>query len=377
MRELRQPRTRSRLPWLALAVLVGCDRSDDRWSGPRETSGRDAGAVVSADLAYNGNPGGTPDPGDPGEPGTCGTGQPDTEGLWCPCAKQYLLILDFRSGWWTAGGGFNFYTIVMPFLAKICGGTKLEYHHYEAAQPAANGNPPTPQTQWQCLYDGPAGSCTNGGFQDILSSIVEQDWTKFTQIWILSGDKEDPSDIGDGDAIFKAALAKTANACTPFLLGAGDGFITHGNVAANAIGLGGDVFAKDNPAAFFEWFGFPPTISTHLTVGKELTADPLFTSADIIADKLTRLIQTTRGDRLLPNALMTVVGKDTQGRPQIAYGRIPINGTPGRPFVLEAGMQRYYALGLNDPKTGYLLKNLVKYLGSVGCKSTEEGWPIQ
>src|SRR5581483_2418017 len=113
---------------------------------------------------------------------------PSTDGLPCPANKQYLLILDFRSGWWTAGGGATFYTVVMPFLSSTCGGVQLEYHHYEAAQMG------TPQTQWYCTYDGGKGSCNSGGFQDILSTIIEQDWTRFTQFWILSGDKEDPSD---------------------------------------------------------------------------------------------------------------------------------------------------------------------------------------
>jgi len=356
-----RPRLLARALVLIVSALVACGPAGRGASGDG-LGDASTGTVASPDGAGDNNNGGGGEFG----PTSCGPATPDTEGLPCPCMKQYLLILDFRSGWWSGGGGFTFFNVVMPFLGTICGGTKLEYHHYEAAQPAANCNPATPQTEWSCLYDGATGSCTNGPFQDIVSSVVEPDWSKFTQIWILSGDKEDPTDIGDGDAIYKAALAKTANACTPFLLGVGDGFITHGNVAANAIGLGGDVFAKDNPAGFFEWFGFPPTITSHLTVGKELVNDPLFTNASPIADQLSRVIQTTRGDRLLANPLK---------RPQIGYGRIPIANTPGRPFVLEAGMQRYYALGLNDANTGHLLKNLVKYLGSVGCKSTEAGWP--
>ena len=77
----------------------------------------------------------------------------------------------------------------------------------------------------------------------------------------------------------------------------------------------------------------------------------------------------------LARVAVTVVGHDTLGRPQIGYGRIPITNTPGRPFILDAGMQRYYALGLNDTKTGILLKNIVKSLGSIGCRSQEPGWP--
>ncbi len=352
-----------RLCALLLVAALGCAVSRPRQQqGPDDMAlGPTPGDPDAATVGNNGgDDGGGEFPNPPGGPG-----------LPCPGAKQYLLILDFRSGWWTGGGGATFSSVVMPFLAGTCGGTRIEYHHYEAAQMG------TPQTQWVCTWDGPKGSCSSGGFQDVLSSIIEQDWTAFTQFWILSGDREDPSDIGDGDMIYKLAVDKTADSCTPFLLGVGDGFITHGNVAANAIGLGGDVFAKDQPAGFFEYFGVGLAVTSRLTVGKELVADPLFNGVPDVADKLSIDfgIKSTQGDRLLANQLVTVIGHDTLGRPQIGVGRVPVANTPGRPFVLDAGLQRYYSLGLNDMNTGLFLRNIVKYLGSVGCKSGEPGWP--
>src|SRR5258708_13491125 len=62
----------------------------------------------------------------------------------CPARAQYLLILDFRSGWWNGGGGGGysptfpagmaerkdgFAPTIFPLITATCPGTRLEYHH--------------------------------------------------------------------------------------------------------------------------------------------------------------------------------------------------------------------------------------------------------
>jgi hypothetical protein len=76
--------------------------------------------------------------------------------------------------------------------------------------------------------------------------------------------------------------------------------------------------------------------------------------------------QATHGDSLAQSSAYTIIAHDSGGRPAIAVGETDLPGNGTRPFVLDAGFQRYYAVGSGDG-TSTLLGNLLMYLGNVGC----------
>jgi hypothetical protein len=98
-----------------------------------------------------------------------------------------------------------------------------------------------------------------------------------------------------------------------------------------------------------------------------------------IVDRVSNgIMQQAKGDGLAPGVaqpnIYDVIATDSAGSPTIAVGAAKVSGDGYRPFVFDSGWQRMYALG-QDPGTDQYLKNLVMYMGLVGCKAAPIGPP--
>jgi hypothetical protein len=69
---------------------------------------------------------------------------------------------------------------------------------------------------------------------------------------------------------------------------------------------------------------------------------------------------------LVSNPLVNVIAHDSAGRPAIGVGQLMLPNGDKRPFVIDAGMQRYYGQHVL-PDTLVLLKNIRRYLATAGC----------
>lgn len=330
----------------------GASSAGSAGSGSSGNAGSMGGNSGASGSLSGGNGGSSPDIPIPNE-------------LSCPSVPQEILILDFRSGWWSGGGGGQFGPTPLQAIAQTCADISVEYHHFEVSQ------------RFKCLYSTAGGP----GCQDIFESLPatseailalfeKPSWDDYTQVWVLSGSELDSTDVTVTDALFHHFLDQTKGSCTPVLIGAGDGFITHGNSVANELGLG-QVFTTEFAMPGFFSVGFDPAVKVDslMLPGTELADHVLFQDVDSLADAVSNGFQSTHGDSLadLP-ATYQVIAHDATGRPAIGIGLIPVEGSADRPFILDSGFQRYYGMTLVKG-TQTLLQNFVKYLGSVGCKA--------
>lgn len=285
--------------------------------------------------------------------------------LVCPVVPQEILVLDFRSGWWSGGGGGQFGPIPLQAMAQTCNDITVEYHHFETG------------VRVKCLYTTSGGTgCQEIGEappatpEAILSLFEKPSFDEYTQVWILSGSALDSTDVSLTGALFDHFLEQTTGSCTPVLIGAGDGFVTHGNSVAAELGLG-QVFTTELALPGFFSVAMEPivTVDTLMMPGTQLATHVLFQDVDSIADQVSTISQSTHGDSLIPQpAVYDIIAHDTSGRAAIAVGKLAVAGGEDRPFLLDAGFQRYYGMD-SVGGTQTLLQNMVKYLGSVGCKA--------
>jgi hypothetical protein len=128
------------------------------------------------------------------------------------------------------------------------------------------------------------------------------------------------------------------------------------------------------------WIYGPDIVARSTMRGTQLMPHVLFTGVDSLADVIERTVGdgTVTGDALTNNPIVQVIARDNTGAASIGVGRVPATKDLrwGRPFVIDAGLQRYYVVD----KSAYhgtlqFLPNLTNYLGSVGCKSDEEPVP--
>ena len=310
------------------------------------------------------------------------------------CSKpQHILILDFRSGWWNGSGGggampyispptgFNgvdaggytrddaangFSPTIFPLIANSCPGTRLEYHHFLA----------DPWGVLVCNYPAPAGQPMCVGSPTSASvAFGESDWNNYSQIWVLSGSELDVSDITAASALFKKIITASKTTCLPFFVGLGSGFVDHGNRVGELLGIG--EIATTNLAKPNFWVYRADAVAVSTIKRTELRTHVLFSGVDFLADVIKHDVgdATIEGDALIDNPLVEVIAKDNANRPSIGVGRIAATQDLkwGRPFVLDAGMQRFFLVGRPEHKgTLQYLRNLTNYLGSVGCKSDEK-----
>jgi hypothetical protein len=350
------------LPLVVLAAACGSSEQRRGWDGqPGVPASGSAPSFSSSNNDAN--------KGDSGEAPGAATYIPPTE-LGCSSRAQEILILDFRSGWWAGGGGGPFTGTALTAVVGACPATKVDYHHFET------------QMHLKCVYrSGNGGGCVDLNpavtVTDIIQSFEEKSAADYTQIWVLSGSDQDKSDIPVGDALFQGVFNDTKGACIPMLVAAGDGFVTHANSIAADFGIGQAFKSRTNPPSFFS-VGLSQAHSTATIAAPKLTQHLLFQNVPSITDSVANSIQHARGDTLAASApgpaIYDVIAQDSDGNPTIAVGAAKLAGDGYRPFIFDSGWQRMYTLG-QDPGTDQYLKNLVMWMGLVGCKAAPIGPP--
>ena len=169
-----------------------------------------------------------------------------------------------------------------------------------------------------------------------LALFEKPHWDDYTQVWILSGSELDAADVELTGARFDMFLTETQGSCIPLLLGAGDGFITHGNAIAAELGIGeaAPPSSTSNCPGFFKVSGPISAINveTRMFAGKELSPHALFENVSSIADVMSTYGEGTHGDSVAEvGTTYQVVAHDTGGRPSIAVGSVALP-TGDRPF---------------------------------------------
>jgi len=328
------------------------EQNNEGGAAPSGTGGTDD-AGVGGGIDFSGSGGGTSQGGEVTE-------------LKCSDVAQEILVLDFRSGWWSGGGGGEFYDVALAQMAQTCSNITVEYHHFEV------------DFIISCLFDNLGGSCQNNpgdinalSQAQILALFEQPSWDDYTQVWILSGSEQDAADVSLTGGLMTHFLAETNNSCIPVLVAAGDGFIDHGNTVTGALGLG-TVFSTEYPLPNFfsvaQGFG-PVSITSTMSPNAAGSAHVLFSDVDTMVDGLSSAFQTTHGDSLdANNPAYEILATDSSGRPAIAAGFLQIPGDEERPFILDSGFQRFYAMGQHEGTSRYL-RNIVQYFGLVGCKA--------
>ncbi|HEY8077147.1 MAG TPA: hypothetical protein VIF62_23635 [Labilithrix sp.] len=350
------------LPVALLVVLVACGSSSNR-------AGFDDGS--GSGPTGTGIGGTDPSLGNQAQPGgeTPSAAYTPPAQLGCASRAQDILALDFRSGWWAGGGGGAYSGVVLPAVVNACPLTSIDYHHFETSQHV------------KCVYKESAGGSCNAlpvstNVADIVGSFVHPNIGDYTQIWILSGSDQDPSDIPVGDQIFQTILGDTTGACIPLLVAAGDGFMMHAKAIANDLKMG-DVFSiETNPPSFFSVSLTPAASQTTLS-GSQLATHLLFKDVPSLVDHVGNFMGAAKGDSLVESVpaptIYDVIAHDSAGKATIAVGAAKLPGDGYRPFIFDAGWQRMYVLG--DAGTAQYLKNIVMWMGLVGCKAAPIGPP--
>jgi hypothetical protein len=299
-----------------------------------------------------------------GEGGSTSSGL-DPAGVGCPEVAQEIIILDFRSGWWSGGGGGQFYDVALSTLAETCGSVSVEYHHFEVALRVKCLFGPSIASGCQEINE-PAPSTPDG----LIALFEKPNWNDYTQIWVLSGSEFDATDVALTGQVFEHFLGQTKGSCIPVLIGAGDGFVTHGNAVTSGLGIG-QVFSTEfvQPGFFSVAFDAAVNVDSRMYAGSNLASHVLFQGVDSIADTVSNSAQFTHGDSIAEGSpSYQVIAHDSNGRPAIAIGAIELPDDGDRPFIIDAGFQRYYGMQAADG-TRTLLQNMAKYLGNVGCKA--------
>jgi len=349
---------------LGILGLLGLGLVACAAAGPSGESTDDPGSGGDGDASGDGGSLGVGVGGFHGNGGSSSSG-PNPADVSCPKVAQEILILDFRSGWWSGGGGGMFREIALQDMVQTCSDISVEYHHFEISVRvkclfASSGGPGCQE------LDEPPPSTSDG----ILALFEKPKWDDYTQIWILSGSELDATDVTLTGELMDHFLAETKGSCIPVLIGAGDGFITHGNAVATELGIG-NVFSTEfvQPGFFSVALDPAVTIGAWMNPGTELADHVLFEGVDSIADTVSNSMQATHGDSVAEgNTAYQVIAHDSSGRPAIAVGAIDLPGDGDRPFIIDAGFQRYYGITASEG-TRTLLENMVKYLGNTGCKA--------
>jgi hypothetical protein len=284
-------------------------------------------------------------------------GEPTPPPTGCPRKAQAILVLDFKSGWWSGDGGDFFRTVVADLASPCIGAVRFEYHHMIAGSNTVQLVPSTaaPSTM----------SSTNA---DAATALT--DWSGYTQIWVLSGSLSDPEDLATTSPFFQRLVAKIKSAKAALFVASGNGNINHANAVLTGL---------DSPARFATDLPEGPVVDatgafavkTQLTRGAELQDHALFqrgvqSIADIVetaGDGIFTTSERMQSDYLDVGTAgkLKAVGRSAAGKPVIAV----LAGDAPRRTVFDAGLQRFYAIRRPDApgQTKIYLQNIIVYLG--------------
>ena len=279
--------------------------------------------------------------------------------------QQNILMLDFRSGWW-AGSAGNFHETVLAPLRDSGNSINIEFHHFTVGNDVKCLYAPNMPSSCQTLTMSSSPTPS-----EVVAQFEMQDWNDYTQVWILSGSDKDQSDIVVTGDLFAHFIGQAGSSCIPVFIGAGDGFITHANAMAQALTMGTIMSTSFASPGFF--FGTSNvTVDSKMMAGMQLTSHELFNNVQVVADGVGNGLQHTHGDALVANPLVQVIATDSTNVPVIGIGSLALPGSINtRPFILDAGMQRYYGSTVL-PDTLQLLKNIRHYLATHGCNAVIE-----
>lgn len=289
----------------------------------------------------------------------------------CVAKPQHLLIFDMKSGWWS-GDGAEFHDLLLPRIVKDCPSIDIEYYFFQHldGENLPPGLPLPPGVQvgvvgFLSFYPERPGTL-NGGFMG--ATYPSRQWNEYSQIWLLSGSNEDPTDVPTTHEFFLNLLAKlsTTTGAAPqqpapsIFVGSGIGNNDHGNRVLASFQLP-ELFQTHAETVETPNVGEGAGIQavSRLRAGVELTSHPLFAGVENVVDRLGIDGSEYETDFLVTaNNPFQIVGQNGRGEPSIA-----VRDTEARRFVIDAGLQRFYSLfSPTEVGTYRYLQNIIKYL---------------
>ena len=304
--------------------------------------------------------------------------------------NQTILILDLKSGWFAGDGGTFFQDRIDP---KCPGKSNLDIHYYHVTQAIieTNRNPGAlyQTSQQQVPADQREALICSVPFKHQGSDRLYRDaspqnacaltsLSRFSQIWLLSGDAADDLDITASSPLFLSLLDaiedRAAEKPLGLFFGAGLGNTTHSNALAEQI-LGQPVFAKNSMTnagvfpstqyvSYFEQTPLNPSSTSTLQTATFLKTFSAFNGLSSLFDfgdlslvgQMAAGLAPRRSDantifEMVPRCFadpvvhpdMTIVARD-----RCNQGVVGFYEKPGLRVYAEGNMARFY--GLDDPQ---------------------------
>ena len=276
----------------------------------------------------------------------------------CPQKNAKILVLDFKSGWWSGDGG-DFVDRIVNGLSLDCKGTvAMEYHHFvRSASTAVLGSERSNVINTELIS--PATSITTGS-PFFSKAFADPTWTSYTQIWLLSGSSSDSADVPITDPFFDQILNKINISKASLFIGVGFGSISHANILTQQLNLG-VVFSTIQPQGNVLNPMRGVSLSSSLSDTQFNSSHPLFgNGVKTIADQLIVGGTPAHGDKIAGLPAFSVLATDNLNQASISVGTVL-----ARKAVFEANLPRYYAGWSNlSDDTIQLLKNIVVYLAN-------------
>lgn len=274
----------------------------------------------------------------------------------CPQKNAKILVLDFKSGWWSGDGG-DFVDRIVNGLSLDCKGTvAMEYHHFvRSATTAVQGSERSNVINTELVS--PATSITTGS-PFFSKAFADPTWTSYTQIWLLSGSSSDSADVPITDPFFAQILNKINVSKASLFIGVGFGSISHANILTQQLNLG-TVFSTIQPQGNILNPMRGVSLISSLSDTQFNSAHPIFANGvKTVADQLMVGGTPAHGDKIAALPAFSVLATDNLNQASISVGTVL-----ARKVVLEANLPRYYAGWSNlSDDTIQLLKNIVVYL---------------
>ena len=267
----------------------------------------------------------------------------------CPPTNLRVLVLDFKSGWWSGDGGDFVDRIISNGIIAKCGSTvTMEYHHLIIPDFGGISN-------HQLIAPGSPHLVTgNSNFQ---SAFADPSFASYQEIWLLSGSSADPEDIPIAHPFFQQVLANIKSSTANLFIGVGYGSISHGSALAGSLSLGADFSTLAPEGDILDPMAGVQLISS-ISSPALVTSNILLKDITSLADQVKVGHDTAGGDAIVDKGGIDIIAKDNRQQPTLAVTK------SGRRAVLDADMPRYYASwSMNQSNdTMRLLQNILVYL---------------